>query len=86
MSKRRRYTVKLDAYLYARNDREAEVKAAKVAEFLRTLEDNQAEVLELSETPFASSNIRPVHRGKLTLFENNSRDSVLEIMEIYKSL
>ncbi len=70
MSKYKRYTVKLDAYLYARNDREAMVKAAKVAEFLQTLEDNQAQVLELNETPFASFSSREVHKGTLTLFEN----------------
>ena len=70
MSKQKRYTVKLDAYLYARNDREAMVKAAKLAVFLQTLEDNHAQVLELHETPFASCNSREVHNGRLTLFEN----------------
>jgi len=70
MSKQKRYTVKLDAYLYARNDREAMVKAAKLADFLQTLEDNQAQVLELHETPFGSFNSREVHKGRLTLFEN----------------
>jgi len=70
MAKEKRYTVKLDAYLYARNDREAMVKAAKVAEFLQTLEDNQAQVLNLEETPFSSFSSREVHKGRLTIFEN----------------
>jgi hypothetical protein len=70
MSNKKRYTVTFDAYLWARNDREAMVKAAKVAEFLQTLEDNQARVLKLEETPFASFNTRTVHEGRLTLFEN----------------
>lgn len=70
MSKETRYTVTLDSYLYARNDREAMVKAAKVAEFLRTLDDNQAQVLELHKTPFASLDCKLVHKGKLTIFEN----------------
>lgn len=70
MAKEKRYTVKLDAYLHARNDREAMVKAAKVAEFLQTLDDNQAQVLSLEETPFASCNSRMVHEGRLTIFEN----------------
>ena len=55
-----RYTVKLDAYLYAENDQEAKIKAAKLAEFLRTLEENEAEVVELNETPFASLHARKV--------------------------
>ena len=70
MNNSKRYTVKLDAYLFARNDREALVKAAKVAEFLQTLDDNQAQVLSLDETPFASCNHRNVHSGRLTIFEN----------------
>ena len=69
--KDKRYTVNLDAYLYAANDREAMAKAAKMAEFLHTLGDNQAQVLELNETPFASLSVRNVHNGGLKLFENN---------------
>jgi len=65
-----RYTVILDAYLHARNDREAMVKAAKIAEFIQTLDDNQAQVLELRETPFVSGYSRLIHKGRLTLFEN----------------
>lgn len=70
MKKEKRYTVTLDAYLYARTDREAMVKAAKISAFLQTLEDNRAQVLELHETPFATLTAREVHKGKLTLFEN----------------
>jgi len=70
MTKEKRYTVTLDAYLWARNDREAMVKAAKIAEFLQKLDDNQAKVLELHETPFTSMTAREVHKGRLTLFEN----------------
>lgn len=55
-----RYTVKLDAYLYAENDEHAKIKAEKLAEFLRNLEDNDAEVVELTETPFASLATRKV--------------------------
>lgn len=67
----KRYAVTLDAYLFARNDKEAKVKAAKIAEFLRTMDDNnQAQTIRLDETPFGSLNSRPVHEGKLELFEN----------------
>jgi hypothetical protein len=70
MSKEKRYTVTLDMYIHARNDREAMVKAALLAEELRNKEDNQAQVLSLDETPFASCESRRVHTGRLTLFEN----------------
>ena len=70
MSKDKRYTITLDAYLYARNDREAMVKAVQFVESLNEAEDNQAKVLELSETPFATLSSRLIHKGKLTLFEN----------------
>lgn len=70
MAKYKRYTVNLEAYLFARNDREAMVKAAKAADFLKTLEDNQAKVIRLTETPFASFDSREVHSGSLTIFEN----------------
>jgi hypothetical protein len=68
--KEKRYTLTLDMYVYARNDREAMVKAAKMAEELRNKEDNQAQVLTLDETPFASYTIREVHKGRLDIFEN----------------
>ena len=45
----KRYTVKLDAYLYAENDQEAKIKAAKLAELLQNFEDNDSQVIELKE-------------------------------------
>jgi len=65
----KRYTVILDAYLWADNDLEAMEKSAKIAEFLKTLEDNHSEVVRVEETPFASLSSRLVHQGRLTLFE-----------------
>jgi len=64
----KRYSVTVDAYLYAENDQEAKVKAAKLVEFMRTLNDNDAQVLTLEETPFARAS-RKVHKGRLNLFE-----------------
>lgn len=55
-----RYTVKLDAYVYAENDEEAKAKATKLANFLQTLEDNNAQVIELTETPYGSLTSREV--------------------------
>ena len=66
----KRYAVNLDAYVYARNDREALVKAAKMAEYLRKLEDNQARVTEVYYTPFASFIRKLIHKGSLTFFKN----------------
>ena len=56
----KRYTVKLDAYLYAENDQEAKIKAAKLAELLQNFEDNNAQVIELRETPYGSLTSREV--------------------------
>ena len=56
----KRYTVKLDAYLYAENDQEAKIKAAKLAELLQNFEDNNAQVIELKETPYGSFTSREV--------------------------
>ena len=71
MSKAKRYSITLDLYIHARNDREAMVKAAKLAETLQSYDDNnQAKVLSLDETPFASLVSRNIHTGSLTLFEN----------------
>jgi hypothetical protein len=70
MSKEKRYTVTLDLYIHARNDREAMVKAAQLAEELRNDKGNEAQVLSLDETPFASFESRRVHTGRLTIFEN----------------
>jgi len=46
----KRYTVKLDAYLYAENDQEAK--------------DNNAQVIELKETPYGSLTSREVESPK----------------------
>ncbi len=70
MAKEKRYTVTLDAYIYARNDREAMVKAAQLAEKIRNEEGNEAQVLELHSTPFASFISKLIHKGRLTIFEN----------------
>ena len=70
MSDYKRYTVTLDAYLHARNDRTAMVEAARLAEFLQKADDNYAKVLELHEAPSALCDSRLVHKGSLTLFEN----------------
>ena len=56
----KRYTVKLDAYLYAENDEQAKIKAAKLAELLQNFEDNNAQVIELRETPYGSLTSREV--------------------------
>ena len=60
----KRYTVKLDAYLYAENDQEAKIKAAKLAELLQNFEDNNAQVIELKETPYGSFTSREVESPK----------------------
>lgn len=70
MSKEKRYTLTLDLHIYARNDREAMVKAAKLTEQLRKEQGNEAQTLFLNETPFASLSSRLVHTGRLMLFEN----------------
>lgn len=70
MSKAKRYSVTLDLYIDARNDREALVKAAQFAEVQRNLYDNQAQILSVDETPFGSLQTRNVHTGRLTIFEN----------------
>lgn len=72
MSKSKRYTLELDTYLYARNDKEAKVIAAKFLEFLNKNIDtiSDAKSISLHETPFASFNCREVCKGNLMLFEN----------------
>ena len=56
----RRYTVTLDLYLYADNDKEAIKQANELAKKLSEKEDNGASVLALYETPFASLVARPI--------------------------
>jgi len=69
--KEKRYTVNLSSFVYARNDREAMKKAACVAKHLNEFYgDSYSKVTALYETPFASLDLRLVHEGNLTLFEN----------------
>ena len=56
----KRYTVKLDAYLYAENDEQAKARAEKLAKRLRMGQDNSAQVIELNETPYGSFTNREV--------------------------
>lgn len=70
MSKIKRYSVTIDLYIDARNDREALVKAAQLTEVQRSLYDNQAQVLSVEECPFGSLESRTIHKGRLTIFEN----------------
>ncbi len=60
MKEEKRYTVKLDAYLYVNSDKEALEKSNEIAEFLQQFEGCQAQVLELNETPFASLSHRKI--------------------------
>ncbi len=79
----KRYTVKLDAYLYAENDQEAKIKAAKLAELLQTFEDNNAQVIELKETPYGSLTSREVESPKelaQSIIENEKK-KFLELCE-----
>ena len=54
----KRYTVTADFYLYAESDEEAKEKASNWAYWQRKEHDNQANVLEIHETPFASLTAR----------------------------
>lgn len=65
----KRYTVNLNAYLYAEDDEAAKIEAAKIAKFLRTYGDNRAQIIDLNENPYGSLNSRQVHKGNLRLFE-----------------
>ena len=56
----KRYTVKLDAYLYAENDEQAKARAEKLAKRLRMGQDNSAQVIELNETPYGSFTNRKI--------------------------
>jgi len=50
----KRYTATIDMYIFAENDTEAKKKANRVADRLRMEQDNQAKLLTLHETPFAT--------------------------------
>ena len=70
MSKGKRYSLTIDFYIYARNDREAMVKAAYLTGQMRKEKDNEAQVMTLDEVPYGDLIMRRVHTGTLTLFEN----------------
>ena len=70
MSEKKRYSVTLDLYIHAENDRDSMVKAAKLAKKLRKKEDNEAQVVSVDYTPFASLHSRRVHTGKLNISVN----------------
>ena len=63
--KERRYYVTVNKPIYARNDNEAKVLAAKFAE------ETEAWVTELIEQPFGTIKSRVVHSGSLTIYENH---------------
>jgi hypothetical protein len=56
----KRYTATIDMYIFAENDTEAKKKANRVADRLRMEQDNQAKLLTLYETPFASVESREI--------------------------
>jgi hypothetical protein len=56
-----RYTIELDAYVYADTDEEARELAARLAQKLREGDDNDARVLTIHETPHGTLNARPVN-------------------------
>lgn len=56
--KDKRYTVTVDFYEYAKDDEEVKRKAQEFVGDLRNRLDNQAQVLSISETPFASMSSR----------------------------
>ena len=66
MAKHKRYTVTLELDIYARNDQEAKLEAAKVAEKLL---EQDATVKKLIERPFGVCNSRIVHRGHIFIWE-----------------
>lgn len=60
MEKLKRYTVTLDAYLYAENDNEAKENAKMLIELINKIDDSRAQVLKLEETPFGKLIFREV--------------------------
>lgn len=64
--KNKRYVVSLDVVLYARNDKEAKVKAAKMNEKMN-LKYGGAISKELCEVPYATLEVRKVCSGDLRI-------------------
>jgi len=54
----KRYATDIDFYQYAKNDEEVIEKAKKVVNDMRDKLDNQAQIVEINETPFASMESR----------------------------
>ena len=56
----KRYIAEADYYVYAKNDKEAEKKARKIASEIDEKYDNKAIVTSLHEQPFGKLGIRKV--------------------------
>jgi len=56
-----RYTITLDFYAWADSDEEIKKQANDLVKAMREKEDNQANVLEIHETPFASLSVRKLN-------------------------
>ena len=59
--KMRRYTNKIEFYTYANSDAEAKDVSEGMAKLIRGLDDNEAKVVSLHETPFGSLESRDVY-------------------------
>jgi uncharacterized membrane-anchored protein len=57
---KKRYTGTIDFYLLADSDEDAKRILNKICEKLRSEQDNQANPLELHETPFGTLNARKI--------------------------
>ena len=68
----KRYAVKVEMYLQARNDQEAKVKSAQISKSIEECENDgyNVKTLEVEEAPVGSLTTRNVHNGNLTIFEN----------------
>jgi hypothetical protein len=71
----KRYAVTIDLYIHAENDSDAIKQADKIAEKLRSKEDNHASVLEIWENKFGSIDHRRVilcdHCDEEGIYETN---------------
>lgn len=69
----KRYLLKLDTYLFGRNDNDAKVLAAKFIEFLNSNKvDNieGAQAITLHSASIGSFDIKLIHEGNLRLLDN----------------
>lgn len=60
MSNKKRYTATIDFYILAKSDQEAEFIVQAFCQSLRKEKDNQANLLELHETPFGTLAARKI--------------------------